>query len=115
MTDSIKLPLRTRKTVSGIRIYCQFGTVVADVWAEFYEDQEALEHRADLIVAALTADAEKPSFEDCNYQHRYSPCGNCGWEPNAEKGTVCPGCIDCGPPIAVRAEQRCGEKEEQGG
>jgi len=49
-------------------------------------------HLGQVVVDALTADAE--------------------W--------VCPGCVDCGPPIMVKADRRCGkradaEKEERDG
>ncbi len=60
MTDpaGLKLPLKTRKTISGYRVYDSIGAVLIDVWAEEWETQEALKHRADLFVAVLTADAE---------------------------------------------------------
>lgn len=65
MTDpGLKLPLETRKAIYGVNIYQFEGSCIATAFAEYLtDDDHALaQHRANIIVAALTADAEGESL-----------------------------------------------------
>lgn len=111
MTDpGLKLPLRV--IASGaheLEIFDDYSMLVASVWC-YDGDETIAQHRAEVIVAALTADAElgAPPCECCTkkgtepYWHQECDCMNqgdladaadwcaranlIGWSPDAEKG-----------------------------
>ena len=82
MSEKLKLPLKLTQFLpraGHVRVDAADGEIVCVFHATRSNVDTAL-HRAEVCKAALEADATK----------------------------CCPGCIDCGPPIMVKAEQRCG-------
>lgn len=77
MTDpGLKLPLSSRPSVMLVEKHRWVVVDADDI------PLQLTKHQSEVIVAALTADAEQSG---CKLRHWLLHCDECGWSPDAEK------------------------------
>ena len=93
----LKLPLQTRRTSKwgDINILDNSGAILITVWDyRAITGASVTPHFAEVIVAALTEDAENQArFAACAYEHSSAECGSCGWWPDAEDAESTPAVV----------------------